>query len=145
MADTYATCRGSPDTLRQSGIQHHRRQQPPSYTLDGDSFSRDIYEFGFDLETRMHAIYPTFNRTWDIDGLRHIVRPVVRYRYYTDPDSEGEIATIERDAFDLNRPLLDLSDLQNTDVTSNKTSPDSEWKTSSKRNPAATAPVNWPH
>ncbi len=84
--------------------------------LDGDSFTRDIYEFGFDLEARMHAVYPTFNRTWDIDGLRHIVRPVVRYRYYTDPDSEGEIARIDRDAFDLNRPLLDLSDLRNTDV-----------------------------
>lgn len=88
----------------------------PPPTLDGDSYTRDIYEFGFDLEARMHAVYPTFNRTWDIDGLRHIVRPVVRYRYYTDPDSDGEIATIDRDAFDLNRPLLDLSDLRNTDA-----------------------------
>ena len=98
-------------------LTHYENQEFSFITpAPDDSYTRDIYEFGFDLEARMHAVYPTFNRTWDIDGLRHIVRPVVRYRYYTDPDSEGEIATIDRDAFDLNRPLLDLSDLRNTDV-----------------------------
>ncbi|MDC0497475.1 hypothetical protein OAN72_00725 [bacterium] len=80
-----------------------------------DSYSRDIYEIGFDLEARAYANYPTMNRTWGIDGLRHLVRPVMRYRYYSDPDDLNEIATIDRQVFDMERPLLDLSDLRNID------------------------------
>lgn len=84
-------------------------------TLADDNFTRDIYELGFDLEMRAFSSFDTVNKTWDIDGLRHIVRPIVRYRYYSDPDGLNEIAAIDRDVFDLERPLLDLSDLRNID------------------------------
>lgn len=83
-----------------------------------DSFSRDIYEVGFDLEARAYASYPTVNETWGIDGLRHLVRPVLRYRYFSDPDDVNEIAAIDREVFDLGRPLLDLSDLRHVDQIS---------------------------
>lgn len=83
-----------------------------------DSFSRDIYEVGFDLEARAYASYPTVNETWNIDGLRHLVRPVLRYRYFSDPDDVNEIAAIDREVFDLERPLLDLSDLRHVDQIS---------------------------
>ena len=43
------------------------------------------------------------------------MRPVLRYRYFSDPDDVNEIAAIDRQVFDLNRPLLDLSDLRNVD------------------------------
>ena len=86
-----------------------------SPAITNESFSREIFELGFDLEARAHASYPTVNRTWAINGLRHTVRPVLRYRYYSDPDALGKIAQIERSAFSLNRPLLDLSDLRNVD------------------------------
>lgn len=88
---------------------------PP--TTDG-SATREFYEFGFDLEARAYATYSTTNRTWDVDGLRHLVRPVLRYRYISDPGSEGEIAPIDRTAFNLNRPLLDISDMRNVDTIS---------------------------
>ena len=78
-------------------------------------YSREIFELGFDLQARAYASYPTINETWGVDGLRHIVRPVARYRYYSDPDDINEIAAIDRKVFDLNRPLLDLSDLRNID------------------------------
>jgi LPS-assembly protein len=98
--------------------QYENQQFDPS--LSGslavdDSFSREIYEFGFDLEARAYASYPTFNKAWGIDGLRHLVRPVLRYRYFSDPDDVNEIAAIDRQVFDLERPLLDLSDLRNVD------------------------------
>tara|TARA_B100000989_G_scaffold167349_1_gene125122 strand:- start:378 stop:2495 length:2118 start_codon:yes stop_codon:yes gene_type:complete len=83
-------------------------------TLDS-KFSREIYELGFDLEACAHASYPTFNKAWGIDGLRHLVRPALRYRYYSDPNDVNEIAAIDRQVFDLKRPLLDLSDLRNVD------------------------------
>jgi LPS-assembly protein len=84
-----------------------------------DSFSREIYELGFNLEARMHATYPTFNKTWGINGLRHLVRPVLRYRHYSNPDDLNEIALIDRQVFDLKRPLLNLSDLRNVDQIAN--------------------------
>ncbi|WPJ95799.1 LPS assembly protein LptD [Coraliomargarita algicola] len=100
--------------------QYENQQLDPGFftppaTLNADSFSRDIYELGFDLEARAYASYPTVNKTWGIDGLRHFVRPVLRYRYFSDPDDINEIATIDREVFDLQRPLLDLSDLRNVD------------------------------
>lgn len=78
-------------------------------------FTREIYEVGFDLEARAYASYPTVNRTWGIDGLRHLVRPVLRYRYFSDPDALNEIAAIDRQVFEMNRPVLDLSDLRHVD------------------------------
>ena len=80
-----------------------------------DSFRREIYELGFDLEARAYASYPTFNKAWHIDGLRHLVRPALRYRYFSDPKDVNSIAAIDRQVFDLKRPLLDLSDLRNVD------------------------------
>ena len=88
---------------------------PPANPAN-ESFTREIYEVGFDLEARAYATYQTLNRIWDVDGLRHIVRPVLRYRHISDPDSANEIAPIDRTAFNLNRPLLNLSDLRNIDT-----------------------------
>jgi LPS-assembly protein len=87
-------------------------------SLADDSYSRGIYEVGFDLEARAYASYPTVNKMWGIDGLRHLVRPILRYRYFSDPDDDNEIATIDREVFDLERPLLDLNDLRNIDQIS---------------------------
>jgi len=83
--------------------------------LQEDEFTREIYELGFDLEGRAYASYPTVNKTWKIDGLRHLARPVVRYRYFSDPDDLNEIAAVDRQIFDLERPVLDLADLRNID------------------------------
>ncbi|MEC8219414.1 MAG: LPS assembly protein LptD, partial [Verrucomicrobiota bacterium] len=91
--------------------------EPLSTTVDS-SFSREIYELGFDLEAQAYASYPTFNKAWGIDGLRHLVRPALRYRYYSDPDDVNQIAAIDRQVLDLKRPLLDLSDLRNVDQIS---------------------------
>jgi LPS-assembly protein len=83
--------------------------------FDNDDFTRSIFEFGFDLKAHSYANYSTQNRIWDIDGLRHIVRPVMSYRYFSDPDASDEVAAIDREAFDLDRQLLDLSDLRSVD------------------------------
>jgi len=97
-------------------LSHYADQRSGLVTLQDDEFTQEIYEVGFDLTGHFHATYPTINRTWDIDGLRHILRPVLRYRYYSDPDSEGEIAPIDRTVFNLERPLLDLSDIRDIDT-----------------------------
>ena len=86
--------------------------------LIDEQFTREIFEVGFDLEMRAYRSYETKNRVWDIDGLRHIIRPVLRYRYFSDSDDRDAIAAIDREVFDLERPLLDLSDLRNIDEIS---------------------------
>lgn len=104
-------------------VTGYENQQIDPFLLGGaplDNFTREIFEFGFDLETRAYRSYDTINRTWGINGLRHIVRPVIRYRYYTDPDDLNEIAAIDRSVFDLERPLLDLSDMRNVDQISER-------------------------
>lgn len=97
----------------------YENQQIDRYFSGGlpidDSYSRGIYEVGFDLEARAYASYPTVNNTWGIDGLRHLVRPVMSYRYFSNPDSDNKIATIDRQTFDLNRSIIDLNDLRNVD------------------------------
>lgn len=82
-----------------------------------DSATREFYELGFDLEARAYSTYQTLNRTWKIDGLRHLVRPILQYRHISDSDSEDHaVAPIDRTAFNLNRSLLNLSDLRNIDT-----------------------------
>jgi len=97
-------------------LSHYADQESGLVTLRDEDFTQEIYELGFDLTGHFHATYPTINRTWDIDGLRHVLRPVLRYRYYSDPDSEGEIAPIDRTVFNLERPLLDLGDIRDIDT-----------------------------
>jgi len=91
---------------------------PGTGSNTNDRTIRELYEFGFDLEARAYATYSTVNRTWNINGLRHLLRPVLRYRSISDPNSVGEIVPIDRLAFNLNRPLLNLSDLRNVDTIS---------------------------
>ena len=83
-----------------------------------DDGQREIFEAGFDLEMRAYHSYETKNRTWNVDGLRHIVKPVLRYRYFSDPEDLAESVSIDRQVFDLERPVLDLSDLRNIDQIS---------------------------
>lgn len=103
----------------------YENQQVDPFFLAGavpldDQFTRDIYELGFDLEMRAFSHFDSVNQTWLVDGLRHIIRPVVRYRYYSDPEDINEIAVIDREIFDLDRPLLDLSELRNVDQISER-------------------------
>jgi LPS-assembly protein len=101
-------------------ITDYSNQQIDNARLGGtpllsESFTREIFEAGFDLEMRAYRNYSTINRTWDVNGLRHIIRPVIRYRYFSDPEDLNEIAAIDRSVLNLERPILDLSDLRNVD------------------------------
>lgn len=52
---------------------------------DRDRF-RSMAELGLDLEGAFTGDFNLRNRTWGIDGLRHILRPVARYRWHTGVD-----------------------------------------------------------
>jgi LPS-assembly protein len=84
----------------------------PATIPDDTSLTR--YTFGFDLAAQAQATYTTRNAIWNIKGLRHTLRPVVKYRYLGAPD-DNDVLQIERKAYDLKRSNLDLNDLRNID------------------------------
>ena len=108
--------------LASTQLTHYQNQAMDATVADIFSLSpknktsREIYSFGFDLEARAHANYPTMNKVWGINGLRHTLRPIAKYRYFSKDDKNNQIAAIERRAFDLGRPLVDLNDLRYSDT-----------------------------
>ena len=87
----------------------------PFAAVAKESVEQSILEAGFDLEIRAYRSFDSINETWDINGLCHLIKPVVRYRYYSDPEDLGEVVATDRKVLDFDRPVLNLSDLRNID------------------------------
>ena len=80
------------------------------------SFSRLMGEIGFDLRGIAHASWNLQNDLWGIDGLRHIIRPVLKYRYHPEgKHGRSDIVPIDRQVFSATAPPIDLSDIRNID------------------------------
>jgi len=63
-------------------------------------FTRLLGEAGFDAEMTFHGLWDVQNDFWEIDGLRHLVRPVLRYRYIPEAgQGRGRIPMIDREVF----------------------------------------------
>jgi LPS-assembly protein len=81
-----------------------------------DDVTRSLFELGFDLEARMYAHYPVNNYRWNINGLRHSLKPVLRYRYQQAlQNNNSKIAQIDQTNFNLAPAQLDLNEMRNTD------------------------------
>lgn len=80
-----------------------------------NSTSLTRFAVGFDLAAQAQATYATRNSIWDVKGLRHTLRPSLKYRYFSKPDDQDNAVQIERRASDLKRPILDLSELRDLD------------------------------
>ena len=56
------------------------------------------------------------NRLWKIDGLRHTVRPVLRYRYIPKANQgHKRIPQIDDEVFSTTLPLIDLGEIRSID------------------------------
>ena len=89
-----------------------------SETPDGDNFTRAYYELGFDLEAHAYGQWDYQNAFWEVDGLRHQVRPLVQYRYI--PQSRfgsGEPPVIDSDLLNPDLDPIDLETLRDIDDT----------------------------
>ena len=79
---------------------HHRlpatRRAPPR----GGGYVRALGELGFDSVLRASGTFDYRNPVWDIDGLRHLVTPVLSYRYIPEADKGRQyIPEIDRQSF----------------------------------------------
>ncbi len=82
----------------------------------GGSFTRVMGELGLDVEILAHATWDYQNKILGIDGLRHLIKPVVRWRYLPGGSSgRREIIPIDREVFNTSLPPISLANIRNTD------------------------------
>lgn len=94
-------------------ITHYSRVNP---SADQGSYTRILGEFGIDAEMRASGTYAYKNKTWEVDGLRHLITPRLGYRYIPGADhGRSRIPPIDRRSFSTYLPPLGLGDRRNID------------------------------
>jgi LPS-assembly protein len=79
-------------------------------------YTRTLGEFGFDAELRSSGVFDVKSDRWKIDGLRHLLTPVLSYRYIPGGDAgRSYIPDIDRETFSTYLPPLDLGVTRNID------------------------------
>ena len=84
---------------------------------DEGMFTRVLGEVGFDLEATAIGTWNYQNRFWRINGLRHVLRPIVQYRYVPSAQAGNTlIPQIDRPAaFSTYLQPIDLGQKRNVD------------------------------
>jgi LPS-assembly protein len=82
-----------------------------------NDYTRVLGEVGFDADLLASSTYDYKNERWDIDGLRHVVRPYVSYRAIGNADQGAAyIPPIDRTAFSTYLQPLGLGDRRDIDT-----------------------------
>lgn len=82
-----------------------------------DDYSRVLGEIGFDADLQASSTYDYKNERWDIDGLRHLVKPYVSYRAIANADQgRAFIPPVDRTAFSTYLQPLGLGDRRDIDT-----------------------------
>ncbi len=82
-------------------------------------YTRFFGQVGFDLRFKSFGEYDYQNNYWNIDGIRHLLEPVVQYRYIPRiQSSDGRIPVIDRVADSANPTLEELDLLNRRDLDS---------------------------
>lgn len=80
-------------------------------------FTRMLGQVGFDSEARAVGRWDYSNPTWGINGIQHVIRPVVMYRYIpAAQQGQGLIPVIDQDFSSNYPPVFDLGDTRNIDA-----------------------------
>ena len=80
------------------------------------SYTRSLGEVGFDLSVRTSSVSDYQNKTWKINGIRHLFTPRLSYRYVTEADKgRAYIPSIDRLTFRTYLPPIGLGDTRNID------------------------------
>lgn len=85
--------------------------------VNGDpTYSRLAGQLGFDAQAQAEGRWNYENTVWEVNGLRHKLRPVVQYRYMPGAvDGAGRIPNIDRWSFLTAPPPIDISQRRDTD------------------------------
>ncbi len=84
--------------------------QSPHY----NDYTKVLWQFGFDLRFRAYGDYAYENEYWNIHNFRHLLQPVIQYRYLPHGHRGQEaIPAIDREVQDGNKVSLHEIDLLN--------------------------------
>ncbi len=87
----------------------HLDQSPQHHT-----YTRWLGQFGFDLRFHAYGEYSYNNDYWNIHNFRHIIQPVVQYRYLPHgKQGNSFISSIDREGIEGGKPSLQSIDLLN--------------------------------
>lgn len=79
-----------------------------------NDYTKILWQFGFDFRLRAYGDYTYENEYWDIHNFRHLLQPVIQYRYLPHGHRGQEaIPAIDREAQDGNKMSLYEIDLLN--------------------------------
>ena len=79
-------------------------------------YVRALGELGFDTQLRASGTFDYQNPVWGIDGLRHLLTPILSYRYIPDANAgQSYIPEIDRQSFTTYLQPLELGDLRSID------------------------------
>lgn len=80
-------------------------------------YLRALGEVGFDAELQASGTFDYVNKSWGIDGLRHLFTPIASYRYIPEADQGQDfIPPIDRVAFSPDLQPLELGDVPYLDT-----------------------------
>ncbi|MCR5183868.1 MAG: hypothetical protein K6B46_04115 [Opitutales bacterium] len=81
------------------------------------SASRTLGQLGFDLALTFSGTGDYQNQTWGIDGLRHVFRPILQYRYLAGLGSQdlSRIPMIDREIYLTKPSIIDISNTRAID------------------------------
>ena len=83
----------------------------------GEPVARLLGQAGFDLEMTATATWDVGSPHWEIDGLRHTVRPFLGWRALPELDAGKDAPRLDRGTYGtLNLPVLDLADRRDNDT-----------------------------
>jgi LPS-assembly protein len=83
---------------------------------DQGQFTRMLGQVGFDSEMHLTGRWDYTNQAWGINGLQHVLRPILQYRYIPAADQgQGLIPQIDSYVAPDYPPILDLGDTRNVD------------------------------
>jgi len=79
-------------------------------------FTRMLGQFGADAEMHLTGRWDYSNETWGINGIQHVLRPVISYRYIpAAQQGRGLIPAIDHFVAPDYPPIFDLGDTRNVD------------------------------
>lgn len=83
----------------------------------GEPITRMLGQAGFDLEVTAAATWDFSSPHWQINGLRHTLRPFLGWRALPEIDAGGAVPLLDRSSLrGINLPVLDLADRRDGDT-----------------------------
>lgn len=83
------------------------------------AFTHFATEIGFDFEFKMYGQWDYKNTIWKIDGIRHVLRPLVKYRFIPVKNTgNSSLAKVDASVFDTLMDPIELNYKRKLDPTS---------------------------